>query len=295
MDFVQKYIEYLTIERCFKPNSLKEYVAMINAINSEIDPLKASDYSEVKNAIISIGKKRNWSQRSTSKCATVVKNYFAWLTREKHITFNPFPFHEFKRGRIPEPKFITEEVFEKILSSPQLTHQEYTALLVFWDTGIRVGEIAELDQQDYDLNKMVVCVPKEKSKGEYRTRYIPFSERLKAALIRQISFIRQHCDGKAVFVNSHWKRADTRLFDEMLGHIGLHKLPGQSMRLHPHMIRHSCAIRWLEKSVPQIIVQKWLGHSKSEMTSHYLNMTKENSRNIYDMYLTDPKSLVMLS
>lgn len=284
MNLSSRYLDYLKSERLMKPRSLNDYRTALNFLSKEIDPLEAKTYPDVNEVIKRIRARRNWSPATTSKNAKCVKNFYAWLTREGIIPHNPFPFHEFKRPRPAEPAYITQDQFDRIMVDPFLTHQELTILLVLWDTAVRVSELCAIDQDEICFKEGYLHVPREKSKGEYSDRYIPFRPETAEALKAQIKIAREYGHEECLFITKWWTRLDPRDVSESLTKIGLRRSPvREAMRLTPHMFRHSFGIRMMASpfNVPETVVQKWLGHASLSMTSHYLHLGKDESLSFY--------------
>lgn len=279
---LEKYLSYLKEERQMKPRSLKDYETAVKILSQEIDPLKAEKFHEVNEAIKRLKTQRMWSGRTVAKYAICIKNFYAWLTREEIIKHNPFPFHEFKRQRPKEPKFLIQSQFDKLISDPFLNTQERAILSLLWDTGIRRAELCGLNRSDVDLKESILHVRQEISKGEYSFRYIPFTEKTRDILEWQVVCVERLAREPSLFINKVWKRIDERDVSEMISRIGMKETPYKSpMKLTCHQFRHGFGIRQLERGVPETVVSKWLGHTGLSMTQHYIHLTKESSKSLY--------------
>ena len=210
-----------------------------------------------------------------------------WAQSEEIIEVNPFPFHEFKKPPLPPPDFITPEQFMLIVNTPGLTLRELTALWLLWETGIRADECAQLDQGEIQFHEDggTVFIPQHKSKGGYSIRYVPFGEITATLLKMQIEYVKQYTQDPCILLNERHKRLDAKKLWDLLRRIGLKTSPIRgTVRLSPHMLRHSFGIRKLEEGVPELIVSKWLGHANLAMTAHYTNMTRESSVRLHKRY-----------
>lgn len=289
-EVLSKYIDYCRNERLMKPRSLTDYLFGISAVSNEIDLLKCTNSREVKDAILRLKEKRKWKARTTAKVATIIRRFCAWAAQEGIIQINPLPFHEFKKPPLPQPKFITQDRFDEILANPFLNHQERVLLMLLWDTGIRRGECATLDQEEIEFSEHggTIHIPRVKSKGEYSIRYVPFSKETAHLLKTQIEWVRKQGEKVGVFLNSDWTRLSKDGVTEIVGKISK-KFPktDEYFLLTPHILRHSFAIRMLEKGVPELIVSKWLGHANLSMTHHYTSLTKETAIKFYEKALQE--------
>lgn len=204
---------------------------------------------------------------------------FKWLQREGYRQDNPFPFSEWRKARPTTPKFLTQKQFDDLVDDPFLSHQELTLLHLLWDTGARIGEIEQLTQKNVDLEKGIVNIPYEISKGSYSCRNVPISAKLVELLKAQAGFLRRRGVWEYWFVNTSNEAMTRSGMQKVIYSIGLRQSPLRpAMRISPHQFRHSFGIRMLEQGVPQVIVQKWLGHQSMTMTAHYVNMCPDSSR-----------------
>lgn len=282
-----KYRDYLKNERVMTPRSIRDYSDTFLLISSKIDPISCQTYKDVNDSIKAIKEEKGYSQGSVYKLSICVRHLFRWLQREQYRPDNPFPFSDWKKPRPKAPKFLTEKDFEDLVNDPFLNHQELTLLYLLWDSGARIGEIEKLKQQNINLETGIVNIPYEISKGNYSFRYVPISQFSKNLLSRQFQLSKARGHGEAIFLNAENEIMTISGLQKVIVAIGLRKSPlRDSMRLSPHQFRHSFGIRMLERGVPQVIVQKWLGHQTLQMTSHYVNMTQESSRRIFEQYLT---------
>jgi integrase len=73
---------------------------------------------------------------------------------------------------------------------------------------------------------------------------------------------------------------------KVVANIGMRQSPLRPiLRLSPHQFRHSAGIRWIEAGIPEIIVQKWLGHNDLSMTARYVHVSADSSIKLFNQYL----------
>lgn len=283
-----KYESYIKDQRQMTPRSVRDYTWTIELLEKRIDILKALSYKEINDAIIDIKEKEGWSQSTVYKYSICIKAFYKWLHREQFIPHNPYPFSDWKKPRPESPRFLTESLFKSIVNDPHLTHQEYALFYALWDTGARIGEICSLRQGNVDLERGLVNIPYEISKGRYSYRNIPITEVCKQAIKSQILLVSNYGVTDWIFTGVDGQPLTVSGAQKIITAIGLRKTPARpAMRLHAHMFRHSFGIRMLEKGVPETIIQKWLGHQTLSMTSRYISMTAENSLNIFNKYVSE--------
>ncbi len=284
-DILAKYESYLRNERYMTDRSVRDYLDFFKILSSRLDILKVQGYKEVNDCIRATKEERGYSQGSVYKMSICVRHIFKWLHRERYREDNPYPFSEWKKPRPSTPKFLTESDFENLIIDPHLTHQETAILYILWDSGARIGEISQLTQDLIDLEKGLVTIPYEISKGHYSYRIVPIGKEAIEALKRQFLIIRRHGHQKAIFLGPNNEPMTVSGLKKLVSKIGMRTsaLRGM-MRISAHQFRHSFALRHLEKGIPQMIVSKWLGHQNLDMTLRYLNLCSDSSRRVYDQF-----------
>ena len=55
-------------------------------------------------------------------------------------------------------------------------------------------------------------------------------------------------------------------------------------RVYPHLLRHSVATTLLERGMPIEQIQKFLGHSKLEMTRRYVNLETSDLQQVHQQF-----------
>lgn len=283
-----KYENYLSEQRQMAPRSVRDYLWTADLLAQRIEIKNALSYKEINDAIRDMKEKEGWSQGTVYKYSICVKAFYKWLHREQFIPHNPYPFSDWKKPKPESPRFLTESLFKALINDPHLSHQEYTLLLILWDSGARIGEVCALRQGNIDLQRGLVNIPYEITKGHYSYRNVPITKTCVEALKKQFSFAKNFRVSDWIFLGADSQPLTVTGAQKVIAAIGLRSSPARpSIRLHAHMFRHSFGIRMLEKGVPETIVQKWLGHDTLLMTSRYISMTAENSLNIFNKYVSE--------
>lgn len=125
--------------------------------------------------------------------------FFNYLHKKRFIRYNPVAGVELLKHRKKVMPTYSEKELKSLLKVPNLKTftglRDYTMMLLFLDTGIRVSELARLDVADVLLgdNQMVV-----NSKNDYE-RMVPLSKKMVTALKKYLT-IRGDMESTALFV-----------------------------------------------------------------------------------------------
>lgn len=179
------------------------------------------------------------------------------------------------RGRIRQLS-AKEEVallswFEKLEDHDA---RDYTVFLI--DTGIRVSEGLGLTGADVvkDEGGLSVMIHGEgdlgTKNGEFRA--IPLTKRA-AAIIEK----RMVNGGKLFPFRTRY--VYSRRWDRVRALMGMTEDP----QFIPHMLRHTCASRLVQRGVSLKVVQEWLGHKSLSMTMRYSHLYPKDLMNARDI------------
>jgi integrase/recombinase XerD len=160
-----------------------------------------------------------------------------------------------------------EEVVRLLDATHNLKHRALLATL--YSTGMRAAEVRQLKVSDLDGKRMLIFI--RHGKGG-RQRYVMFSTQLREIL-------------QAYW---RWRRPQDWLFPsamrpaDPLDLSGIRlicrkagKQAGIAQRVHPHLLRHSCATHLLEDGVNLRRIQVLLGHASIKTTAKYLLVSQQ--------------------
>ncbi len=180
-----------------------------------------------------------------------------------------------KRFDKPIVSFLTEPEIDALIDAPDLTRWEgrrdRALLLVAVQTGLRVSELTGLNCGDASLSTgaNVRC----EGKGR-KHRAVPLTAPTDAVL--------------RVWMNERAGQRDEPLFPTRTGrrlssdavenlvhkHAAIAATRCPSIRpedIHPHTLRHSCAMTLLQAGVDTSVIALWLGHADVRSTQAYLH------------------------
>ena len=188
------------------------------------------------------------------------------------------------------PKALGEAEVEALLDAASgddpLARRDRAVLEVLYGTGMRVSELAGLCLGDLGSDTGLVRVL---GKGD-KERLVPLGRFAAAALERwlapggrdQLAPQRwaRRGDAEAVFLNSRGGRLSRQGVWTVLRRRA--RAAGLGERVHPHVLRHSCATHMLAHGADIRVVQELLGHVSIATTQAYTRVTTEHLRAAYE-------------
>ena len=149
---------------------------------------------------------------------------------------------------------------------------------LLYSTGIRVGELVNLDISDLDLEQRECIVF---GKGD-KERKVYFDAKAKIHLQRYLDSRTDNNPALFVTLDAPFNRlkiSGVEIRIRELGRsLGLNKI-------HPHKFRRTMATRAIDKGMPIEQVQKILGHSQIDTTMQYAIVNQTNVKNSHQKYI----------
>ena len=156
--------------------------------------------------------------------------------------------------------------------------RDRTILELFYGTGIRLSELANLNLSDVDLPGGTLRVFGKGSKE----RILPLGQNLKKGLKRYLS-VRNNMvrdwQNKAFFLNQRGQRLSRRGI-QLIVRNWLRKV-SHKKKLSPHILRHSFATHLLDRGADLEAVKELLGHASLSTTQIYTHLTMDRLKKVY--------------
>ena len=281
LDYINKYKEYLIIDKKYSENTIKTYIYELceidNYFKKDIIQLSSSD-------IMDYLKKVKIDQRSKIHLISSLKSFYKFLIMEKVIKNSPMELIEIPKITKKLPTVLTIEEIIKILDIKLETPYDYrdkAMLELMYATGLRVSELVDLKLQELDLFNAVV---RTMGKGS-KERIIPIGDYALDSLKLYINkyrplLIKETTD--YVFLNSRGFNISRQSFFKLVKKQML--VNNIKKNISPHTLRHSFATHMLEYGADLKIIQELLGHSDLSTTQIYTHISNKKLKDDYMNY-----------
>ena len=221
---------------------------------------------------------KDCSKANLDNIRRILSSFFAWLEQEEYIIKNPIRRIKKIKTEQTVKETYTDEHLE-IMRDNCENLRDLAMIDLLASTGMRVGELVQLNRSDIDFENRE-CVVFGKGKKE---RPVYFDARTK---IHLKNYIKSREDNHpALFVSLLGKA-------QRLGIAGveirLRKL-GQKLgiqKVHPHKFRRTLATKAIDKGMPIEQVQKLLGHSKIDTTLAYAMVNQSNVKHSHQKFIS---------
>lgn len=222
----------------------------------------------------------NRRQAGISPC-TIDKNlshlrsFIAYAVDRDWRPDNPMEALKMVPRQPKEQEYLTEDEMLRLLAAPDRSLPEgfvdYITLLILYATGIRVGELSNLDIEDVDLKEGWVHV--REGKGRDRQIAIP-----KAALddLKQYVGLYRKAKTGPFLLNLQGTRIKPWTVTRRIRHYS--EVAGLQKPVSPHTIRHTFTAHLIQKGGRIEVIAKALGHKTLAETTPYAHVDFEDIR-----------------
>ena len=276
-DYAKMFIAAKRIEGCSE-RTLNYYETtiktMIDKLSKKVNSIETED---LRNYLSEYQAKNNCSKVTIDNVRRILSSFFAWLEDEDYIMKSPVRrIHKVKATQTVKETYTDEELEEMRDACVEIRDLAMVDFLA--STGVRVGELVNLDRVDVDMQERS-CVVLGKGGKE---REVYFDARTK---IHLQNYLNTRTDNNpALFVSL------LRPYDRL-------KISGVEIRLrelgkrinikkiHPHKFRRTMATKAIDKGMPIEQVQVLLGHRKIDTTLQYAMVNQNNVRNSHKRFI----------
>ena len=291
---IARYLEHLADERIASEHTLRAYGGDLNRfldfltadyLNTSRDKVRPSvvDPLTVRSYLASLSRS-GISRRSQARNLSAIRGLFRFAYREGVVGSNPASAVRGPKQPQPLPRHLRPGEIEALLEAASgdepLLRRNRAVLELLYASGLRVGELAQLDWQDLDLGSRTLRVM---GKGG-KERMVPFGQPAVDALERWHEVwaeVRKTKDGDGdpVFLNYRGDRLNVRsvrrILDRCVQNASI------AAGVHPHTIRHTFATHLLEGGADLRTIQELLGHSSLSTTQRYTHIEIERLLEVY--------------
>lgn len=285
---IERFLDYLKLERNYSRLTVLKYESCLRLFEEYFKNLNTElEWESVDADVI-----RDWMESmmdSGLTAATVngrlsaVRSFYRFALKKGLVENDPAHTITGPKKEKPLPKFIREKDMDRLLQ-PEMWGDTYkdvcarTIILLFYETGMRVGELVMLDDEMVDLDNRQLKVTGKRNKQ----RIIPFGAELEQALRDFVRLRDEQVERteKGFFVTEKGQRVTYEQVRRMVkNHLG--RVTTQQKRT-PHVLRHTFATTMLNHEAGLESVKQLLGHESLATTEIYTHTTFEQLKKVYE-------------
>lgn len=276
-EYLEMFINAKKIEGCSE-RTLKYYRSSVQHMFSRIEtPVRKITTEQLREYLTGYQKINNCGKSTVDNIRRNISSFFSWLEEEDHILKSPMRrIHKIKtKTKVKET--ISDEDIERLRDHCEVT-RDIAIIDLLYSTGIRVGELVNLDIKDINFEERECIVY---GKGE-KERRVYFDAKAKLHLQNYIETRNDRNPALFVTLDAPFERLKISGVEIRLRELG-RKL--NMKKIHPHKFRRTMATRAIDKGMPIEQVQKLLGHSQIDTTMQYAIVNQNNVKVSHRKYI----------
>ncbi len=293
---IADFVAFLGKERNDSPHTVRAYARDVTDFAAFCDQFYGGSWSWAGVDRLAI---RGWlgamearglARRSSARALSALRTFYRFLGATQGLEINPPRATRTPRPerRLPshldraETELLFAEAERRAAAGGFREARDLAMLELFYATGIRLSELAGLNEGDLDLVSDQVKV---RGKGK-KERIVPLGGHAGQAL--RAYFVHRDTlpasgggDRRAVFLNTRGRRLTPRGVQLAVRGV-LDALP-RGRELHVHSLRHSFASHLLDAGADLRAVQELLGHASLSTTQVYTHTSVERLKRVYQL------------
>ena len=280
------FLTQLTIEKRASQYTVKSYKRDLNCLSNYCESKSISLWTDLKQtdirSYIASRHRQGLSSTSLQRELSAIRSFFNFLLKNQLTDNNPGQYIKAPKKTRKLPRTLDVDQIKSLLeagTNSTIEIRDLAMFELFYSSGIRLSELAQLNLTDIDLTDKSLMV--RSGKGG-KSRMLPIGSKAVAAIntwlehrIKSITSTET-----ALFISTRGTRLGQRSIELRLKQWC--KKKGIAENIHPHMLRHSFATHLLESSQDLRAVQELLGHSNISTTQIYTHLDFQHLADVYD-------------
>lgn len=287
MKYIDKYLEYLKVERKYSNKTILSYKDDLIEYNEFL----GNNFTNILNIDMNIVNNymkylydRKITKSSISRKLSSIRGLYNYLVREDIIKENHFNKIQNPKRELYLPKFLKDEELDKIFSVCNYNNptEERDTLIIelLYATGVRVSELVNIKIKDINRKEKLIKVL---GKGN-KERMVIYNNHTKKALDTYLKDGYNYFNKKSseyLILNKNGNKLSERYIREIINK----KVSQASLdiKISPHTLRHTFATDILENGADLMTVKELLGHESLNTTSIYTHITNEQIKKTYNL------------
>jgi len=284
---IQQFLDYLTYERNASPMTVESYRYDLELFEKYF---KAKD-EELTWETIDSDVVRDWmadmmdsgnKARSVNRRLSALRTFYRFAVSHNLVERDPVHRIRGPKQAKPLPQYLREKEMDQLIDDLEWGNdykdvRTRTIIIMFYETGMRVSELTNLDDTDVSFTENQLKVTGKRNKQ----RIIPFGRELADALKNYIALRDKSVVKKstALFLNNKGERTKPYQVRAMIK--GPLSMVCTLKKRSPHVLRHTFATAMLNHEAGLESVKKLLGHESLKTTEIYTHTTFEQMKRVY--------------
>lgn len=276
-EYLKLFLDAKKIEGCSE-RTIQYYRVTVERLLQTVDtPLRKMTTEEIRRYLVDYQKINNCGKVTIDNVRRNISSFFSWLEEEDYILKSPMRrIHKIKTKQSVK-ETISDEAIERLRDNCKCV-RDLAMIDLLYSTGIRVGELVNLNRSEIDFEARECIVF---GKGD-KERRVYFDAKTKLHLQDYLCSRTDTNPALFVTLDAPFNRLKISGVEIRLRELGraLHL-----DKIHPHKFRRTMATRAIDKGMPIEQVQKILGHSQIDTTMQYAIVNQNNVKTSHQKFI----------
>lgn len=286
MKYIDKYLEYLKVERKYSNKTIISYQNDLIEYNEFL----GNNFTSILDINSNITQKymkylydRGITKSTISRKLASIRGLYNYLIREDITKDNYFNQISNPKREKYLPKYLKEKELDKLFSSSssntELEQRDTLIIELLYATGVRVSELVNIKIDDIDMKNKTIKIL---GKGN-KERIVLYNNHTKEALNTYLhngyNILNKH-NSRYLILNKNGNKLSDRYIREIVNKRVLSS--NLNIKISPHSLRHTFATDMLNNGADLMTIKELLGHESVNTTSIYTHITNEQIKKTYN-------------
>lgn len=282
---IEDYRVHLVTERHLSEHTVRAYVTDLRSLAGELEmPVAEVHLSDIR-AWLARLVDDDAAPATVQRRVACVRGFFAWATREAHLSSDPATRLKAPRRRRRLPVVPSLDVVNDSLQGAEAravetgdaaAKRDLALLELLYASGLRVSEACTLALRDVDLERRTVRVTGKGDKQRTVPMGLPAARAMQSWLAARPELVTDSSPD-LVFLGVRGGALDPRVARRVVHQA----TAGTDAEVGPHGLRHAMATHLLAGGADLRSVQEMLGHASVGTTQLYTHVTDERVREAF--------------
>jgi site-specific recombinase XerD len=285
---LEDFVAYLNAERNASVHTVANYQREIREFMLFARAAGLTSWSQVEKSVVlrwlQSVKERGIMATSIARRLYELRSFFKFMRREDVIPANPLATISGPKTPQRKARFLSVKETVALLQAPDTSKaiglRDRAMLEMLYAGGLRVGELVTLDMDNVSMSGKSVRV---RGKGDQERIALvgDFCVRALQAYLEagRPQLVQEGKPSVALFLNHLGTRLAAQTIQENIHHYALEA--GITVRVTPHLLRHTFATHLLEGGADLRTIQELLGHRRLSTTERYSHVSAAVLRDDY--------------
>jgi integrase/recombinase XerC len=210
-----------------------------------------------------------YTPKSISRKLNSIRTFYRFLKGASYATDDPSLKVAHPRYQLAAPRILTPMEYRALRDAARSDARMFAIIELLLQTGIRIGELANLKLSDIQKNQLHVA-PFEK----HEERIVPLNSKALEALNRYLE-IRPKAESEHLFIT---KSGKPFLIRNIRTSVERYFRLAEIKNAKVNDLRHTFVAHHLKHGVSLVLISKILGHKRISTTERYLEFVKDRAK-----------------